>query len=475
MQAAEAGTVAVGLDPWGLANRHLAAAFLNGAPPWGVTRGTYVVVPSLSLGNDELLNESGADPVAEQRLLALALLLKSPEVRVVYASSYELPSALLDGLMRFVADKEGAAKRLTTVMTTRPGPLANALLDDPGALRRLQEAIHAGPPACLFSFDVTHHEVALAARLGIPVLGGHPDHQAVCTKSGARKLATEAGVPTPMGREDLSSLGDVEVAVEELARGSERTIVKLNDGFAGLGNVIVDSSESGVPLTLRRTRFGDPNDDWATFGAKLERSGGVVEAVVGSGALASPSVQLFISPDGDTSVVSTQDQIMGGPTGQACVGCAGPASIRYRHTITRHAVTIGDALRKKGVWGFVGVDFLAEPTECGSRVYLGEINLRMGATTPPNLLLRLLLAAGPALGEPEDEALPSYVARQVRVATNGSAGEVPFLDLENAYGVVPLCVDPGDPANAWLLAVAGSRKEALGLIEEAREPLPSSI
>ena len=466
VQAAQATTIAAGPSSWGLANRHLASGFLDGVHPWGVARGTYIVVPSLSLGNDELLNEAGSDPVAEQRLLALTLLLRSPDVRVVYTSSYEVPRRVLDGLLRFVDNKDDAESRLTTVRTTRGGLLSSALLDDPSALRRLQEAVAVGSPACLLSFDVTQHEVALAARLGIPVLGGHPEHQALCTKSGARKLALEIGVPVPEGYEDLTSLDEVEAAVEGSGKRSARTMVKLNDGFGGLGNVIVDSSAAGIPLTQRRARFGDPHDNWSTFGAKFGKSGGVVEAMVGDGALASPSAQLFITPDGETSVVSTQDQIMGGPTGQTCIGCAGPASIRYRHTITRHAVTIGEALREKGVWGFVGVDFLAEPAQWGSRVYLGEINLRMGATTPPNLYLRMLLSESPAAEGGDEDFLPSYVARQVRVSPDGcpAAGR-PAFDPETAYGVVPYCVDPHDPSAGWLLAVAGTRKEALRVLE----------
>ena len=462
MQATQSRLLDATPDSWSMANRRLAETFLAGDSPWGIRRGTLIVVPSLSLGNDELLSESGADPVAEQRLLSLALLLASPEVNVVYTSSYEIPQTVLDAVLRFVPDQAEARRRLTTVRSSRPGPLACALLDDPAAMERLRAAVAEGP-ACLFSFDVTEHETALAARLGIPVLGSHPALQSLCTKSGARKIAVEVGVPVPPGSEDLGSLSDAEAAMKFMK--AERVMVKLNDGFAGLGNVVVDNSARDVPLEKRAARFGDPVDDWGSFAEKFERSGGVVEAMVGAGALASPSAQLFISPEGETSLVSTQDQIMGGPTGQASVGCAGPASLRYRHTISRHALTIGEALEQRGVWGFVGVDFLAEPAEFGSRVYLGEINLRMGATAPPNLYLRMLLNDEDVPDADSDRA-PSYVSRPVKVLEDMCpATGRPAFDPEIRHGVVPFCVDPEDPSKAWLLAVARTRKEALRLLE----------
>lgn len=462
-------TVASGQDSWSMANRHLAERFLGGVSPWAVKRGTYIVVPSLSLGNEDLLAESGADPVAEQRLLSLALLLHSPDVRVIYASSYEVPGAVIDTLMRYVPDPDAARSKFGTVTTSRPGPLASALLADPRAMEKLRAAVRSGPPACLISFDVTRHESALAASLGIPVIGSHPDHQKLCTKTGARQIAIDNGVPVPPGAEGLGSLEDAEEAVERLGSRHPRVIVKLNDGFGGLGNVVVDSSEPGIPLTRRAARFGDPLDDWASFSEKFERSGGVVEVMVGGGALASPSAQLFISPEGQTLVVSTQDQIMGGPTGQTSIGCAGPASLRYRYTIARHAAAVGDALSERGVWGFVGVDFLAEPAVSGSRVYLGEINLRMGATAPPNLYLRMLLGADAQDDLSADgDALPNYVARQVRaVPGRCPAAGRPAFDPDARHGVVPYCVDPEDPSKAWLLAVGNSRKEALRLLEHS--------
>ena len=464
MQATQARLLQTEPDSWSLANRHLARAFLAGSSPWAVTKGTLIVVPSLSLGNDELLAESGADPVAEQRLLSLTLLLASPEVKVVYTSSHSVPKTVLDAVLRYVPDRADALRRLTIVKTSRPGPLACALLDDPAAMETLQGAVAAGP-SCLFSFDVTRHETALAARLGIPVLGSHPRLQSLCTKTGARQIAGEHGVPVPPGTEALGSLHEAEAAMKHLK--APRVMVKLNDGFAGLGNVVVDHSNRDAPLQMRSARFGDPLDDWDSFSEKFERSGGVVEAMVGAGALASPSAQLYISPEGETSLVSTQDQIMGGPTGQTSVGCAGPASLRYRHTISRHALTIGRALEGKGVWGFVGVDFLAEPAEFGSRVYLGEINLRMGATAPPNLLLRMLLEDEDVPGGDGARA-PSYVARPVKVPEDVCpATGRPGFDPERRHGVVPFCVDPAQPSRAWLLAVARTRKEALGLLERS--------
>jgi hypothetical protein len=118
------------------------------------------------------------------------------------------------------------------------------------------------------------------------------------------------------------------------------------------------------------------------------------------------------------------------------------------------------------VWGFVGVDFLAEPASYGSRVYLGEINLRMGATAPPNLLFRMLLEEhGPGAADQEDGS-PSYVAKGVRLPDDGLPEDLSFSRV-TGRGIFPFGVDPRDPSRTTVLAVGASRREALELLERA--------
>ncbi|MGH8999221.1 MAG: ATP-grasp domain-containing protein [Acidimicrobiia bacterium] len=104
--------------------------------------------------------------------------------------------------------------------------------------------------------------------------------------------------------------------------------------------------------------------------------------------LCSPSVQLRISPMGDVEVLSTHDQLLGGPSGQMFLGCTFPAEESYRQLITRHARAVGSELARRGVVGRFGVDFITRRTARGGwEAHAIEVNLRNGGTTHPALIL----------------------------------------------------------------------------------------
>jgi hypothetical protein len=89
-------------------------------------------------------------------------------------------------------------------------------------------------------------------------------------------------------------------------------------------------------------------------------------------------------------VVSTHDQILGGPTGQSYFGCRFPADPSYAPLITAHGVAIGEELARRGVIGRFAVDFVV--TRCGGGWAANaiEINLRNGGTTHPAIALLAL-------------------------------------------------------------------------------------
>jgi len=113
--------------------------------------------------------------------------------------------------------------------------------------------------------------------------------------------------------------------------------------------------------------------------------GAVVEELLRAPGLRSPSVQLRISPAGAVEVLSTHDQILGGPQNQVYIGCRFPAHPDYRLSIQREALKVGQVLAAEGVLGSFGIDFLV----VGRDVYLSEINLRLGGTTHPFWMARL--------------------------------------------------------------------------------------
>ena len=353
---------------------------------WG---GTIVVVPSLTLSLEDLRNVAGV-VFYEERLLCFLLLLAEPTARVVYTTSTTIDPAIIDYYLRFVPDPADAGRRLTLVDAgdAELGWLSAKLLSDQATLNRLRDAVGDPARARLLPFVATPVEHELAEALGVPVDGPRPELGRLGSKSGARKVAIRAGVGVLPGSEDLFTVDDVTSAVTGLVSSEpdvEAVVVKLNNCFSGLGNVILEVDGLADPLPTSKTVFCSPDETWPTYIAKLATQGGIVEALLRDPELRSPSAQLRISPAGVVEVLSTHDQILGGPQNQIYLGCRFPAHPDYRLRIQREAMKIGDVLAGQGVVGSFGIDFLV----AGEDVYLSEINLRLGGTTHPFWMARL--------------------------------------------------------------------------------------
>ena len=167
-------------------------------------------------------------------------------------------------------------------------------------------------------------------------------------------------------------------------------MVKLNDGFSGQGHAIVELAGFSS-LDDARVTFIAEEETWASYAAKVERGGAVVEELVRRPGLVSPSVQLRITPGGAVEMVSSHDQILGGVHDQVYLGCRFPARVDYRLDIQERARRVGEVLAADGVIGTFGIDFVLVPQRNDAYdIRLSEINLRMGGTTHPFWMARLV-------------------------------------------------------------------------------------
>ena len=188
------------------------------------------------------------------------------------------------------------------------------------------------------------------------------------------------------GAEDLRSVEAVEAAARRL-RGRPpvgSVVIKLNDGFSGQGNAVVDLAGHNGSLLDSPVVFCAEEESWSSFAAKIVEGGAVVEEALDVPGMVSPSVRPRILPGGEPMVLSTHSQVLGGPNRQVYLGCRFPADAAYRDDIRQAAERVGRELAGRGVIGYFGVDFFVVP-ERGrfQRVFLSEINLRVGGTTHP--------------------------------------------------------------------------------------------
>jgi hypothetical protein len=123
----------------------------------------------------------------------------------------------------------------------------------------------------------------------------------------------------------------------------------------------------------------------------LAQQGALVEAwLEGGEQLSSPSVQGTIHPGGRVELLSTHEQILGGPSGQTYLGCRMPAEAAYRLTLMHHGRAIGEALAAEGALERYAVDFIARRIDGAWDLQAIEVNLRQGGTTHPTMALRAI-------------------------------------------------------------------------------------
>jgi hypothetical protein len=386
----------------------------------------------------------------EERFLFLLLLLRQPRARLIYVTSQMiLPNIIdyyLDLLPGVIPSHARPRLFLIAPLDGSARPLSDKLLDRPRLIERIRSLIMDPARAHLVPFNTTSREKELALQLGIPMYGADPKFFSLGTKSGCRKIFMEENVPHPLGHENLGSKEELIEAIAQMRARKpsiKQVLVKLNEGVSGEGNAIVDltglppvvgigdagsrnrprggrnprsrlqriddavhkevSTQPGSPIPattskeralleerLRAMRFELEGVTYESYMKKLQERKGVVEERIMGEEFRSPSVQLRITPLGKVELLSTHDQLLGGPSGQSYLGCVFPADKGYAPLITREAAKVGRRLAKEGVIGRFALDFVVVRSNGKWEPYAIEINLRKGGTTHPFLTLQFL-------------------------------------------------------------------------------------
>ena len=365
---------------------------------------TIVVVPSMSV---DAISSGAVIQAYEERFLFLLLLLRQPRARLIYVTSQTiLPSIIdyyLDLLPGVIPSHARQRLFLLSPMDGSVRPLSDKLLARPRLIERIRSLIMDPDRAHLVPFNTTNREKELALRLGIPMYGADPKFFPMGTKSGCRKIFTEENVPHPLGHEDIGSEEELLNAITQMRARKpsiEQVMVKLDEGVSGEGNAIVDLNALPVPGSskevamlqerLRSMQFELEGVTYDSYMSKLQERKAVVEERIMGEEFRSPSVQLRVTPLGAVELLSTHDQLLGGPSGQSYLGCVFPADTGYAALITREAAKVGRRLAKEGVIGRFALDFVVLRSNGKWEPYAIEINLRKGGTTHPFLTLQFL-------------------------------------------------------------------------------------
>ncbi|WP_193193616.1 peptide ligase PGM1-related protein [Nostoc sp. MG11] len=370
-----------------------------------------LVVPSLSIDQRELQKIAGCEHY-EERLLFSLMRLRNPRTRLIYVTSVPLHPSIIEYYLQLLPGIpfSHARNRLLLLSTYDSSlkPLSQKILERPRLLERIRQALRL-EKSFMICYNSASWEGELSVKLSVPLYAAAPDLQIWGSKSGSRQIFAESGVPHPDGSKKVwnsADLAEVTADLWERQPTLQRIVVKLNEGISGEGNALLDlrpiasvapeqcdhaQRVATISDRFSTLRFQAKQETWENFSGRISELGAIAEAFVEGEIKRSPSVQGRITPTGEVEILSTHDQILGGPDGQIYLGCRFPADESYRLQLQQLGLKVGRKLAEKGALERFGVDFIT--VDQGNRewdIQAIEINLRKGGTTHPFMTLKLL-------------------------------------------------------------------------------------
>ncbi|ACK72008.1 conserved hypothetical protein [Gloeothece citriformis PCC 7424] len=370
-----------------------------------------LVIPSFSI--DQRVGQKVAGFLHyEERLLFSLIRLRNPKTRLIYVTAQPLSRMVIDYYLQLLPGIpfSHARDRLLLLSTYDNSfiPLTQKILDRPRLVERIRRALRPGK-SFIVCFNSTYLEEELSLQLNVPLFAASPELLYWGSKSGSREIFAHCHIPHPDGSPLVHRVEDLVKEISQLWERQpdlQRMVIKLNEGFSGEGNAIlelnpiqniapnkVSSSERmiGIEKHLTHLKFQSKDETWSSFSSRIPELGAIAEAFIEGENKRSPSVQGFISPTGEVKIISTHDQILGGIDQQIYQGCRFPADSNYRLQLQELGLKVGETLAKKGAMERFGVDFIAVCQDNGQwDIQAIEINLRKGGTTHPFMTLKLL-------------------------------------------------------------------------------------
>ncbi|HEX5619311.1 MAG TPA: hypothetical protein VFX51_12875, partial [Solirubrobacteraceae bacterium] len=272
---------------------------MGGGDPLSMPGATVVVLPSLEVDRHVLARHADVLSACEERALYQLLLLRRPDLRLVFISSEPVDEHTIRGYVELLpaSERNGARARLVTLSPddASPRPLSEKLLERPDMVERLRDLVTDPTRAFMAPYAVTSAERELALRLGLPVYGTPPDQASWGTKSGARRLFAEERIAHPAGVDHVRTpeeLAAAAAAVRVMRPAAAGAVVKLDGGIYGEGNRVLtfdDLPPTGGAaerdaLARRIVALGDE------YLGEVAASSAVVEELLTGSELHSPSV-----------------------------------------------------------------------------------------------------------------------------------------------------------------------------------------
>ena len=254
-----------------------------------------LVIPSVTLDQREMMKIDGVHHY-EERLLFSLIRLRNPQTRLVYITSQPLHPSVIDYYLQLLPGIpfSHARERLLLLSTydASPRPLSEKILERPRLIEKIRQALRPAR-SFMICYNSTHLEEALSVALNIPLLAAAPHLLYWGTKSGSREIFAECGIPLPNGSKLVKNADDLAEAAAELWEKEphlQRMVIKLNEGFSGEGNALLDLRKLREVNSANRLqaireafpclRFQSAGETWDNFSSKITELGAIVESFI---------------------------------------------------------------------------------------------------------------------------------------------------------------------------------------------------
>lgn len=374
---------------------------------------TFVVVPGLNHPKYVDLSKVQGLKYTEERMFFFLFLLKYKNTKIVYVTTKGFNKDLFNYYVGLISEDEAdmneRLKRLVHIEVDNKKNMAlvHKVLDNPGIIEKIKNELDNPERTVLRTYNVTEAERELAIKLGVPLFGSGQKFDFIGTKSGARKMFRLAKANTIPGFEDIMHFNDLIASIVKLIKkypNYKKLMIKRNYSSSGKGNCIVrighlledhnvdsvrtDSQklEKIIKANLKDYMIFQKEDEvYADYVKKFNQSGGIIELYIPGQIKYSPSTQVLINADKKARIVSTHEQILGGPDNQLFLGCKFPTIPSHRRLIIKEGEKIANVLAQKGIIGNFAIDYVVvyDKNHKNPIVWPIEINLRKGGTTHP--------------------------------------------------------------------------------------------
>ncbi|XP_042266793.1 IQ motif-containing protein H isoform X1 [Thunnus maccoyii] len=372
---------------------------------------TIIHIPSLGYSQSQRLSMKGLDVLQNIQIGRLCDI-RDQNVDVIYVCPQHLGEDVLHyytSLLKCDGATEGAETRAIQAFMRRFIILTPEAVDyfpthnmclstllkySPRTLKRIKYLIQ-GKQAYIVGGAAHVDDLAVADELGVPILGPEPAiAQLYSTKSGGRRIFTEAEVDVPPGQGDIYSLNQLHETLAELMTQNidvQRWLFKMDSEHGGRGTAYCDICHlSCYNWALQEYhRYGPklwntkwiqetvllrylheipewlasyarpaktscyPN--WACFLKTFLRQGGVVEAFPPSDSVTCLTVDLLLEPGGEVTMLSCGDQLHGSCQMEA-IGSTVPQTSVCPETLRPICMRVGQACLQRLIVGYVSVD-----------------------------------------------------------------------------------------------------------------------